>query len=76
MNADLFAQLPHAVQEEVDGFIIEQRILYGMIKLKEALDITLAQSIFLFTWRYDVLRVSQPGAFKVSHEEYWQGFIS
>jgi len=72
----LFLSLPAEVQNEIDNLIFENYILEGMKKLKENLQISLGDSIFMFSWRYDELVKNSPDNFKSSLETYWKGFYS
>ena len=73
---DLFLSLPAEVQNEIDNLIFENCILEGMKKLKETLQVSLGDSIFTFSWRYDELAKNSPENFKSSLETYWKGFYS
>jgi len=74
--ADLFEKVSKELESEVDQLLYENRILEGIIKLKDNLHIGLAEGIELFSWRHDRLRELTPEKFKNSPEEYWSVFYS
>ena len=61
---------------ELDALILENRKIECLERMAEICPTDLGDRIRAMTKRYDQLRVSRPGEFTCSHDEYWEGFLS
>ncbi|MEU6704648.1 hypothetical protein [Streptomyces wuyuanensis] len=59
-----------------DDQILANRIISGLIAIREHLGCSLHESLEVFADRYEVLRAERPDDFVCSRDEYWVGFYS
>jgi hypothetical protein len=59
-----------------DDDILNNRIIPGLVTLREHLDCSLQEALYAFTARYEELRTDRPGDFVCGPDEYWAGFFS
>ena len=62
--------------DTLDGYIFKGNILLGIRYIKDKKRLNLSDSMKKFSERYENLVVEQPSKFKVSIDNYWDGFYS
>ncbi|WP_093659601.1 hypothetical protein [Streptomyces wuyuanensis] len=59
-----------------DDQILANRIIRGLIAIREHLGCSLRESLEVFAARYEALRDERPDDFVCTRDEYWVGFYS
>lgn len=62
--------------ESVDHDILEQRIIFALKTIRDALGCSIHEAIDVFGVRYDELRRDRPDDFTVGPDEYGHGVYS
>ncbi|WP_339128643.1 hypothetical protein WJM95_07005 [Streptomyces sp. f51] len=65
-----------ALPASVDRDILDHRIIFAIMAIREALGCTIHEAIDVFAARYEELRRDRPDDFTVGPVEYGQGFYS
>ncbi|MFG2949844.1 hypothetical protein [Streptomyces adustus] len=65
-----------ALPASVDRDILDHRIMFAIIAIREALGCTIHEAIDVFAARYEELRRDRPDDFAVAPDEYGRGFYS
>jgi len=60
----------------IDPLIFDGSPAHAMMEVRKATGCGLSKAIDLVSDRYRFLRERHPEKFKVSHEQYWEGFYS
>ena len=66
----------YTYSDTLDDYIFNGNILLGIRYIKDKKRLNLSDSIKEFSERYEDLVVERPSKFKVSIDNYWDGFYS